>query len=80
MHADRVHRYGLVKNPTNTRVWHGSGCPDVNNFFKKPLDFWAFLCYIITMKDDYRDIYFFLIIGIASFFVILATGIYIETL
>ena len=32
------------------------------------------------MKDDYRDIYFFLIIGIVSFLVILATGIYIETL
>ena len=28
------------------------------------------------MKDDYRDIYFVLIIGIASFVVILATGIY----
>ena len=32
------------------------------------------------MKDDYNDIYFVLIIGIASFIVILATGIYIETL
>ncbi len=32
------------------------------------------------MKDDYRDIYFFLIIGIVSFLAILATGIYIETL
>jgi hypothetical protein len=32
------------------------------------------------MKDDYRDIYFFIIVGIVSFFVILATGIYIETL
>jgi hypothetical protein len=28
------------------------------------------------MKDDYKDIYFVLIIGIGSFFVILATGIY----
>jgi hypothetical protein len=28
------------------------------------------------MKDDYRDIYFVLIIGIASFVVILAAGIY----
>jgi hypothetical protein len=28
------------------------------------------------MKDDYRDIYFVLIIGITSFVVILATGIY----
>ncbi len=28
------------------------------------------------MKDDYRDIYFVLIIGIASFFIILGTGIY----
>ena len=32
------------------------------------------------MKDDYNDIYFVLIIGIASFFIILVTGIYIETL
>jgi hypothetical protein len=32
------------------------------------------------MNDDYRDIYFFLIIGIVSFAIILATGIYIETL
>ena len=32
------------------------------------------------MKDDYRDIYFFLLVGIFSFIVILATGIYIETL
>jgi len=32
------------------------------------------------MKDDYKDIYFVLIIGIASFFIILVTGIYIETL
>jgi len=32
------------------------------------------------MKDDYNDIYFVLIIGIASFIVILATGIYIELL
>ena len=32
------------------------------------------------MNDDYNDIYFFLILGIASFVVILATGIYIETL
>ena len=30
------------------------------------------------MKDDYRDIYFFLIVGIVSFVVVLATGIYIE--
>jgi len=30
------------------------------------------------MKDDYRDIYFFLIVGIVSFLVILGTGIYIE--
>jgi len=28
------------------------------------------------MKDDFRDIYFVLIIGIASFFIILAAGIY----
>jgi hypothetical protein len=28
------------------------------------------------MKDDYRDIYFVLIIGIVSFITILATGIY----
>ena len=28
------------------------------------------------MKDDYRDIYFVLIIGIVSFVAILATGIY----
>ena len=28
------------------------------------------------MKDDYNDIYFVLIIGIASFLVILGTGIY----
>jgi len=32
------------------------------------------------MKNDYNDIYFVLIIGITSFFVILVTGIYIETL
>jgi hypothetical protein len=32
------------------------------------------------MKDDFRDIYFVLIIGIASFIIILVTGIYIETL
>ena len=32
------------------------------------------------MKDDYRDIYFFLIVGIVSFVIILVTGIYIETL
>jgi hypothetical protein len=32
------------------------------------------------MKDDYNDIYFVLIIGIASFIIILVTGIYIETL
>ena len=32
------------------------------------------------MKDDFRDIYFVLIIGIASFLIILITGIYIETL
>jgi hypothetical protein len=32
------------------------------------------------MKDDYRDIYFLLILIIVSFVVILATGIYIETL
>jgi hypothetical protein len=32
------------------------------------------------MKDDYNDIYFVLIVGIASFVVVLATGIYIETL
>ena len=31
------------------------------------------------MKDDYRDIYFVIIIAIASFLVILITGIYIET-
>jgi hypothetical protein len=30
----------------------------------------------IKMKDDYNDIYFVLIIGIASFLVILGTGIY----
>jgi hypothetical protein len=28
------------------------------------------------MKDDYNDIYFVLIIGIASFLIILGTGIY----
>jgi hypothetical protein len=32
------------------------------------------------MKDDYRDIYFVLILGIASFIIILVTGIYIELL
>jgi hypothetical protein len=32
------------------------------------------------MKDDFRDIYFVLIVGIASFVVTLATAIYIETL
>jgi len=32
------------------------------------------------MKDDYRDIYFVLIIGIVSFAIILVAGIYIETL
>ena len=32
------------------------------------------------MKDDYRDIYFFLIIGIVSFAIIILTGIYIEIL
>ena len=32
------------------------------------------------MNDDYRDIYFFLILGIVSFLVILATGIYIESI
>ena len=32
------------------------------------------------MDNDYRDIYFFLIVGIVSFAIILATGIYIETL
>jgi hypothetical protein len=32
------------------------------------------------MKDDYRDIYFVIILGLASFAAILATGIYIETL
>jgi len=32
------------------------------------------------MKDDYRDIYFFLILGIVSFVIILAVGIYIEVL
>jgi len=31
------------------------------------------------MEDDFRDIYFVLIIGIVSFVVILAIGIYIET-
>jgi hypothetical protein len=31
------------------------------------------------MKDDYNDIYFVLIIGIVSFFIILMAGIYIET-
>ena len=33
-----------------------------------------------TMDNDYNDIYFFLILGLVSFVVILATGIYIETL
>ncbi len=32
------------------------------------------------MNDDYRDIHFFLIVGIVSFIIILVTGIYIETL
>ena len=32
------------------------------------------------MKDDYRDIYFFLILGIASFITIIVVGIYIELL
>jgi len=32
------------------------------------------------MNDDYKGIYFFLIVGIVSFAIILATGIYIETL
>ena len=31
------------------------------------------------MKDDYRDINFCVLLFIASFIVILATGIYIET-
>jgi hypothetical protein len=31
-------------------------------------------------QDDFRDIYFCLILFIASFAVILATGIYIETI
>ena len=31
------------------------------------------------MKDDYRDIYFFISIGIVSFVVIILVGIYIET-
>jgi hypothetical protein len=32
------------------------------------------------MKDDFRDIYFVLIIGIASLLIILIAGIYIESL
>ena len=32
------------------------------------------------MKDDYRDIYFFLIVGIVSLVVIILVGIYIEAL
>ena len=32
------------------------------------------------MKDNYREIYFLLIIGIVSFVIILAAGIYIEVL
>ena len=32
------------------------------------------------MDKDYNDIYFVIIVGIASFIVILATGIYIESL
>jgi len=27
----------------------------VNNFSKKPLDFWAFVCYIITMKENMKN-------------------------
>jgi len=32
------------------------------------------------MKDGFRDIYFVIILGIASFIIILATGVYIESL
>ena len=32
------------------------------------------------MKDDYKDIYFCILLFIFSFFAILATGIYIEAL
>lgn len=32
------------------------------------------------MKDDFRDIYFVIIVCIASFIIILATGVYIESL
>ena len=32
------------------------------------------------MKDDFRDIYFVLIIGIVSFLIVLITGIYIESI
>jgi len=31
------------------------------------------------MKDDLRDVHFFLGIGVLSFIVIILTGIYIET-
>jgi hypothetical protein len=36
--------------------------------------------YQSIMKDNYRDIYFLIIVGLVSFAVILATGIYIELL
>ena len=32
------------------------------------------------MNDDYREIYFFITLGIVSFVVIILTGIYIESL
>jgi len=32
------------------------------------------------MKDGFRDIYFVIILGIISFIIILATGVYIESL
>ena len=31
------------------------------------------------MKDDYRDIHFFIGVGVVSFVVIILVGIYIET-
>jgi len=32
------------------------------------------------MNNDFRDIYFVLIIGIVSFLIVLITGIYIESI
>ena len=31
------------------------------------------------MNDDYRDLYFFISIGLVSFVVIILVGVYIET-